>query len=377
MLGKPIALFELLGFKVKMDLSWVFIALLITWSLAQGYFPEIVKGLSPLTYWGMGIAGVAGLFFSLVLHELSHSIVARHYGLPIRGITLFIFGGVAEMEEEPAEPKAEFLMAIAGPIASAALAAAFFATAIVGNAQGLPEPVLGVMGYLALINGVLAAFNLIPAFPLDGGRVLRAALWRWKGDLRWATSIASRLGSSFGLALIAFSVFNVLTGNLVGALWWFLIGIFIRQASAQSYQQMLFRGALAGRRVREFMTKQPVAVPSNITVRELVDGYVYRYGFDLFPVVDGARLAGCVGTGQIRRVPREQWDMTDVAAIMSPCSRENMIEADEDATQALSLMTRTGNSRLMVTERSRLVGIVSLKDMLKLLALKMDLESGK
>jgi Zn-dependent protease len=376
MLGKPIALFQLLGFKVKLDLSWVFIALLIAWSLARGYFPEIVKGLSPLTYWGMGVAGVVGLFFSLVLHELSHSIVARRFGLPIRGITLFIFGGVAEMEEEPAEPRAELLMAIAGPICSAALAAAFFGAAIFGKAQGLPEPVLAVMGYLALINGALAAFNLLPAFPLDGGRVLRAALWRWKGDLRWATSIAARLGSGFGLALIAFSVFNILSGNLVGALWWFLIGIFIRQASAQSYQQMLLRDALAGRRVRDFMTSRPIVVPPGITVRELVDGYVYRYGYDLFPVMDGTRLVGCIGTGQIRAVAREEWDRTSVAAIMLPNSPDNMIEADEDAGRALSLMTRTGNSRLMVTESGHLVGIVSLKDMLRLIALKMNLESG-
>jgi CBS domain-containing protein len=232
------------------------------------------------------------------------------------------------------------------------------------------------MGYLALINGALAAFNLIPAFPLDGGRVLRAALWRWKGDLRWATSIAARLGSGFGLALIAFSVFNILSGNLVGALWWFLIGIFIRQASAQSYQQMLLRDALAGRRVRDFMTSRPIVVPPGITVRELVDGYVYRYGYDLFPVMDGTRLVGCIGTGQIRAVAREEWDRTSVAAIMLPNSPDNMIEADEDAGRALSLMTRTGNSRLMVTESGHLVGIVSLKDMLRLIALKMNLESG-
>jgi Zn-dependent protease len=376
MFGKPIAVFQLLGFKVKLDLSWILIALLIAWSLARGYFPEIVKDLPPLAYWGMGAAGAAGLFVSLVLHELSHSIVARHFGLPIRGITLFIFGGVAEMEEEPAEPRTELLMAIAGPICSGALAAVFFGAAVVGGALGLPEPMLAVMGYLALINGALAVFNLVPAFPLDGGRVLRAALWRWKGDLRWATSIAARLGSGFGLVLIVFSVFNILTGNVVGALWWFLIGLFIRQASSQSYQQMLLRDALSGRRVRDFMTSRPVVVPAGVTVRELVDAYVYRYGFDLFPVVDNERLVGCVGTGQVRTVPREQWDRTEVAAIMLPCSQDNMVEADEDAARALSLMTRTGNSRLMVTEQGRLVGIVALKDMLKLIALKMDLERG-
>lgn len=376
MLGKPIALFELMGFKVKMDLSWVFISLLIAWSLAQGYFPEIAKGLSPLTYWAMGIAGVVGLFASLVLHELSHSLVARRFGLPIRGITLFIFGGVAEMEEEPAKAKTELLMAIAGPIFSAALAAALLGSAMIAEAQGLPEPLLAVMYYLALMNGVLAVFNLIPAFPLDGGRVLRAALWRWKGDLHWATTIACRLGATFGLALIAFAVFSVLTGNLFGAVWLFLIGIFIRQASAQSYQQMLLRDALAGNRVRKFMTSSPVVVPPDITVRALVDDFVYRYGFDLFPVIQGSRLLGCVGTAQIRAIPREQWEQAKVREIMLPCSEDNVIDVDEEATRTLALMTRTGNSRLMVTERGRLVGIISLKDMLKPFALKSELESG-
>jgi Zn-dependent protease/CBS domain-containing protein len=375
MLGKPIALFELLGFKVKMDLSWLFISLLIAWSLAQGYFPEVLKGRSASTYWAMGIAGVAGLFASLVLHELSHSIVARRFGLQIQGITLFVFGGVAEMETEPAEPKAELLMAIAGPIFSGLLAAGFLGGAAIAEAQGLSEPVVAVMRYLALINGVLAGFNLMPAFPLDGGRVLRAALWRWKGDVHRATTIASRLGSAFGLALIAFSVFNILEGNFIGAIWWFLIGIFIRQASAQSLQQMLLQRTLKGRRVREFMSSTPVVVTPDIAVRELVDAFVYRHGFDFFPVVDGSRLSGCVGTAQIRALPRERWGETFVADIMLPCSKDNTIDADEDATRALALMTRTGNSRLMVTKSGSLAGVITLKDLLKLIALKLELES--
>lgn len=374
MFGKQITLFELVGFKVKVDMSWVFLALLIAWSLAQGVFPAIYEGLPTRIYWWMGVAGVVGLFFSLVFHELSHSLVARRYGLPIRGITLFLFGGVAEMEEEPASPKAEFLMAIAGPIASGLLAAIFYGLSALGETQGLPEAVLGVTRYLGFLNGLLAAFNLLPAFPLDGGRVFRAALWYWKGDLRAATRIASNVGTAFGFALMALGALHVLRGDFVGGMWWFLIGLFLRGAATASYYQLMTRRALEGEPVRRFMTSQPVSVPPDATVRQFVDDYVYKYYHDFFPVTRDSRLIGCVTTRQVKEVPHEQWDLKTVSAILSPCSEENTIEADADAVKALSRMQRSANSRLMVTDHGKLVGVIVLKDLLKLLALKMDLE---
>lgn len=374
MFGRQITLFELVGFKVKVDMSWVFLALLIAWSLAQGVFPAFYQGLPTRIYWWMGVAGVIGLFFSLVFHELSHSLVARRYGLPIRGITLFLFGGVAEMEEEPASPKAEFLMAIAGPIASALLAGIFYGLSAWGTARGLPDAVLGVTRYLGFLNGLLAVFNLLPAFPLDGGRVFRAALWHWKGDLRAATRIASKVGVGFGFVLMALGVLHVLIGDFVGGMWWFLIGLFLRGAATGSYYQLMTRRALEGESVRKFMTGQPKSIPPNITVRQFVDDYVYRYYHDLFPVTQNSRLIGCVTTRQVKEVPRDQWDVKTISAIVTPCSGENTIEADADAVKALSLMQRSANSRLMVTDHGRLVGIIALKDLLKLLALKMDLE---
>jgi Zn-dependent protease/CBS domain-containing protein len=374
MFGKQATLFELLGFKVKVDASWVFLALLITWSLAKGYFPQSYEGFSAATYWWMGISGAIGLFGSLILHELSHSVVARRYGLPIRGITLFIFGGVAEMEEEPANPKTEFLMAIAGPIASLLLAAAFYILSLLGEAGGVPEAVLGVTRYLAFINGLLAAFNVIPAFPLDGGRVLRAALWYWKADLRWATRIASQVGVSFAYILIALGVLNVLGGNFVGGMWWFLIGLFLRGAASAGYYQLETRRAMEGEPVRRFMVADPVTVSPDISVRAFVDDYVYTSHHDLYPVSEGPRLLGCVGIREVREAPRDKWDWMTVGRIATPCSEENTIDASADAVKALSRMQRSDNSRLMVTENGQLVGIVTLKDMLKLLALKIDLE---
>ena len=190
MFGKRITLFRLLGFEVKIDASWLIIAVLITWSLARAVFPAYFEGLSGATYILMGIVGALGLFSSIVVHEFSHSLVARRFGLSMKGITLFIFGGVAEMEEEPPTAKAEFFMAIAGPAASVVLGGVLLGITVLGTRYGWPNPVIGVLSYLWTINLVLAAFNLLPAFPLDGGRVLRSALWGFTGRLAWATRIA-------------------------------------------------------------------------------------------------------------------------------------------------------------------------------------------
>ena len=376
MFGQSITLFKLLGFKVKVDASWVLIALLITWSLARGWFPSLYPDLALTTYWWMGVVGVIGLFFSLVLHELSHSLVARKFELPIKGITLFIFGGVAEMETEPKSPKDEFLMAIAGPIVSGVLAAAFYAIFTLGEASNLPPPFLGTTQYLATINAIIAIFNLLLAFPLDGGRALRATLWHWKRDVRWATRVAARLGSGFGIGLIVLGFLNVIAGNFIGGIWWFLIGMFLRGAAIASYQQLLVRRALEGEPISRFMTLRPVTVPPDVTVRELVENFVYVYYHDMFPVADGARLLGCVSTRDIKKIPHDQWDNRTVGDIFAPCSAENVVSPDEDAVVALTKMQKTGNSRLMVADDDRLVGVVTLKDLLQLLSLKIDLEEA-
>lgn len=374
MFGKPLVLFEMFGFKVRADMSWLVLAALVTWSLATGLFPAFHPGLPPSFYWQMGLAGMIGLFCSLILHELAHSLVARRYGLAIRGITLFIFGGVAEMKEEPASAKVELLMAIAGPLASFALAAGFHLLALAGEARGVAEAILGVARYLAAINGLLALFNLVPAFPLDGGRVFRAALWHWTGDLRRATRIATRSGEFFGLGLILLGVFSILTGNFVGGMWWFLIGLFLRGAAGASYAQLVTRQAFEGEPVSRFMTRRPVAVPPWLPLRDLVEDYIYRYHFDLFPVVADARPLGLVGARQVKQVPQDEWPNRTVAEVLVPCAEDNTVTPATDAVKALAIMRRSGNSRLLVVDDGRLVGIISLKDLLAFLGLKIDLE---
>jgi len=378
MFARRITLFKLLGFSVRIDLSWVVIAALVTWSLATRLFPQSQEDLSGAAYWLMGAAGAIGLFGSIVFHEMCHSLVARGYGLSMRGITLFIFGGVAEMDEEPQSAKVEFMMAAAGPISSVLLAGFFLMVYFLGIAARWPVPIVEVIGYLWMINIMLAVFNLVPAFPLDGGRILRAVLWKWKDNIKWATRMATRLGSGFGLALIAYGIYQIILRNdLIGGFWLFLIGMFLRNAASRSYQQLLARQTLHGEPVGRFMQPEPVAVPPSISVEDFVERYVYVYHFKMFPVVDNGRLVGCLSTRDIKDIPREEWPMRSVGDVATRCSAENTISPAADSLEAISKMSRGGASRLMVTDGDRLVGIVSLKDMLKFLSLKIELEDER
>lgn len=375
MFTKRIKIFELLGFPIYVDLSWFIIVLLITWSLASNAFPAFYEGLATRTYWMMGLAGALGLFVSILLHELGHSVVARRFNVPMKGITLFIFGGVAEMSEEPPSAKAEFFVAIAGPIVSIVIAIVCYTAGILGGTT-LATPVAGVLAYLGIINAVVVGFNLIPAFPLDGGRVLRSILWHFKGSLRWATRITSTIGSGFGLFLILLGVLNFVGGNFVGGMWQVLIGIFLRGAAQMSYQQVLIRRALEGEPIDRFMNTEVITVPSTATLNEVVDDYVYKYHHKMFPVADNGRLLGCITTQEIQRVPRKQWDQQTVGDVAKPCDEENTIQRGSDAMEALSQMQKQETSRLMVVQNGNLEGVLSLKDMLKFIALKVELENN-
>jgi len=375
MFERKIKLFTLLGFEVGIDPSWVILAVLIAWSLSTGFFPFQYKNLSTQTYWIMGIIGTLGLFLSIIVHEFSHSLIARRFGLEMKGITLFIFGGVAEMKEEPPSAKSEFAMAIVGPISSIILAFIFFGINMASEGQDPETPIGAVLGYLAYINLILAGFNILPAFPLDGGRVLRAILWHAKGNLRWATKITSEIGNGFGIFLIVLGIFNILGGSFIGGMWYCLIGMFLRGAAKASYQQLVTRRALEGEPVARFMQTDPITVTPSITLNELVEDYIYRHHFKMFPVVkNGDSLMGCVTTRKVKEIPREEWSRTAVGQIATACSEENTIEKSADAMEALSTMSKNRASRLMVVDHQRLVGVIALKDMLKFLSLKVEME---
>lgn len=372
--GHRLTLFQLFGFQVRIDISWVLLAILITWSLAVGYFPAVAPGLERATYWWMGVAGLIGLAFSIVVHELAHSLVARRFDMPIKGITLFIFGGVAEMTEEPTSARGELLMAIAGPLTSISVAGVLFLLAwAIGFAAGAANPAVLVIGYLAFINAILALFNMVPAFPLDGGRVLRAALWGWKKDIVWATRIAAGAGNLFGMLLIALSLFSLFVGNVVMAVWWFLIGLFVRGAATSALDQQMAKSALSGQPVRRFMRRDVISVSPELTIDRLVEDYFYAYYFKTLPVVRNDRLVGIVTVGNAREIGRAEWPSVTVAAVMEPAEADNVISPDADSSKALAQMQRTGKSRLLVESGGRLTGVLSLRDLLNYLSVRFDL----
>lgn len=372
--GRTYEPFRLAGIPIGVHPSWLIILLLLSWSLAVGWFPARVPGLDSVAYWTLGVAGALGLFVSILLHELAHALVARRHGLGIRGITLFLFGGVARMESEPPSPGLEFRVAIAGPIASVVISGVCLGASSLGRGAGLAEAPITVVDYLAVVNLIVVGFNLVPAFPLDGGRVLRSILWRWKGNLRWATRVCAGLGAYFGAFLIVLGVLSMIGGGLIGGIWFALIGLFLRQAARTGYQQLLLRQLFQGEPVRRFARSDVVTVPPDISIRRLLDDYVYRDHFKMYPVVEDDVLLGRVTTRAIKKLPREDWDTTPVRALMAPPSDDNTIGLDADALEGLQKMGRTGDSRLMVTSNGRLVGILTLKDLLELFRLKLELE---
>jgi Zn-dependent protease/CBS domain-containing protein len=366
------------GFNIRVDASWIFLAILITWSLATGLFPAYYEDLPVETRWIMAGIGAMGLFASIILHEIGHSLVARRAGMPVHDITLFLFGGVAEMDEEPPDARAELAMALAGPCTSFVIGGIFIALWQLFKRSGIGIEAQAVAGYLGGINILLGLFNLLPAFPLDGGRVLRALLWMWQHDLRKATRIASHIGAGFGIALMVLAVLAFLGGNFIGGLWWLMLGFFMRAASRLAWRQLLVRRVLQGETVRRFMKTGPVTVAPHITIRDLVENNIYKFHYKMYPVVENGVLAGCITTRDIHDLNREEWDRHTVREYMHHCGPERFVTPDTDAMDALSKMNKTGNSRLMVVEdENQLAGVLALKDMMAFLSLKLDLEEER
>jgi Zn-dependent protease/CBS domain-containing protein len=364
-------LFRLLGIPIGVDASWLVILALLTWTLV-GEFRKI-EGLSPAASWLLGLVTALGFFACIVLHEMGHAVVARRRGIPIRGITLFLFGGVAELEGEPKDAPSEFLMAIAGPLVSLVLAAAFWILWVVGRGTW-PQALTAMLFFLAWINTAVLVFNMLPAFPLDGGRVLRSILWGASGSLRRATRWASLAGQAFAWLLIGVGIWNFFQGAFISGLWMGLIGLFLNQAARGSYQQVLIRQMLQGEPIARFMNAAPIVVPPSLDLQHWVEDYVYRHHRKAFPVASDGRLEGIISTAMLADYPRDEWGQHTVGEVMRRDLGPVSIAPDTDALQALSQMQRTGSSRLLVTDGDRLVGIVSLKDLLGFLNLKLELE---
>jgi Zn-dependent protease/predicted transcriptional regulator len=349
-------------------MSWLIVYALITWTLAVGYFPRTLPGLSPVGAWLSGLAAALLLFVSVLLHELSHAFVARAHGLSVSGITLHVFGGVSQLEEEPASARAELLIAGVGPLSSFAIAGMLWGIRATGAmTTGVAS---AIVDYLIFINTAIGVFNLVPGFPLDGGRVLRAALWKWKGSLRPATLIASRVGGAVAVILMMWGFLQVMTGTFIGGVWMILIGLFLRGAADASYAQVDLKETLGRLHVDDIMVRNPVTIGANEPVAALVD-LLWAYHFTSFPVVDeGDRAAGIVSLQHVQPVPREHWAHTLVRDVMQPLSPELSVERGDTVYRALEKASRNGLGRLAVVDGERLVGYLSLKDITHVVALR-------
>jgi Zn-dependent protease len=365
-----VRIFSLAGFTVWVDASWLIFAALITWTLADGVFPSMVPDLPQATYWWMGVAGAIGLFVSIVFHEMSHSLVARRFSIPITGITLFIFGGVAELHQEPGSAKGEFWMAVAGPVSSMLLGTVFLIAAKIAYSAA-PQSVFGLLSYLGSINWLLALFNLLPAFPLDGGRMLRSLLWGRSNNFALATRIATGLGAVFGTILILAGGLYVLTGSLVNGVWMFLIGMFLHGAAGAARLQMEITQTFSGRRVSSLIIDRPVGAPPDLPLKSVVDDYFYRYHHKTFPVLRGGMLTGCITTEKLRQIDQAQWGQLRARDAANVCPPDAIIRPDADALDALTKMQRSGRDELLVVDQNgEYEGLLRLADMVQLLSIK-------
>ena len=366
---------KVLGFEISIDWSWLLIFFLVVYTLANGYFPSFYPSFNIATNWIVGVLAALLLFVSVLIHELSHSLVARSYGTEVKGITLFLFGGVSQTTSEPKSAREEFWMAIVGPVTSFALAAAFYLIGGIGALSSWPTPVVAVLGYLAMINFFLGAFNLVPGFPLDGGRVLRSVVWGFTDDLPKATRYASYIGQGFGFVLMSFGFLNIMSGRLIGGLWLIFIGWFLTGAARTSYQQVLMRQALSGIRVEQVMTTDVPAIPAEMSVRRFVDDQLLHHEFSCYPVTRDDVVVGVVGAEEVRTVPSNKWDEITVGEVTHHINGDYEVTADDDAWDALAKLASQEVCRLVVVEDGHLKGTVGRDSVFRLIQTKMQLQA--
>lgn len=366
-----IRLGRILGIPIGVNYTWFVALWLLTWSLGKTYYPRTFPGFSGSTYLTMGFVSALLLFGSVLVHELGHAVVARRYGIRTRSITLFLFGGVAQIAKEPPTPTGELAVAAAGPFTSFVLGGLFWLLQRVtaGSALG------AIIAYLAWVNAALAAFNLVPGFPLDGGRMLRALLWRAMGSMERATRIAARGGQLVAMGFIAVGIFWVFTGNVTSGLWLVLIGWFLDTGAQSSYQQVMLREALGSVRVGDIMSREVHSIDPNLTLDQAVAEFFLPYKHGGFPVVWGDRLLGIITLQDIKEVPRDRRASTLVRDAMTPLPRLRTVRPGTTAYDAFVRMAQEGIGRLLVVDNTDdLVGILTRSDLLHVLRIRVELE---
>ena len=355
---------RIMGIPVDLDPSWFLVFALLTWTLAVGYYPAEFKGWPVAEYWVVGGITACLLYVSVLLHELGHSVVAIRYRIPVRRIMLFIFGGVAQIATEPTSAGAEFWIAIAGPVVSALLAVAFHMAEPV-LAPG--TPLLALAKYLAYINGALVLFNLIPGFPLDGGRIFRAAVWGLTRNLRRATVIAGNVGRFIGYLFILAGVWQVLGGNLINGIWIAFIGWFLESAALAQIQLQAVHGLLAGHTVAESMSRGYPEIAGDTVLQEVSDSHLLGESRRSVVVKAGDDILGLLTLHTLREVPQAKWPTTTVAQVMVPAAQMKWVPPDMDLEAALNEMDRDNVNQLPVMANGQIVGMLTRQDLLSFL----------
>ena len=370
MFSDSVKLFSISGFEIKIDPSWLLIASLITWSLSQHYFPSVLPGHSTQTYVFVALTATLLFFASLILHELAHSLVARKMGVPVERITLFMFGGVAEMKAEPTSAKAEFWIALAGPVMSFVLAFGFWTLGKIIGLAVADSAVGEVVTYLAMINLMLAIFNLLPAFPLDGGRVLRAYLWNRGGDILKATETASKAGAVLAYALMFLGLVFLFQGAIVVGLWQILLGGFVLVAARSGYQQQLARSVFEGLVVGTLMNRSPVVASPDMRLSDFVNQILLHDRVNFVPVIENGVLLGHMDQALLAGIDRENWISTRVGDVFEGLDPATTVSPDTPVQDLLARIAETGQRKFLVTGDNRLLGVVTLADLTGYLQLR-------
>jgi Zn-dependent protease/predicted transcriptional regulator len=373
MLKASIKLFKIFGIEIRLDYSWFIIFSLLIYYFGFSYFPALLPNLNKGLILVITIITVLLFFFSILFHEVSHSLVAKSKGIKVSRISLFIFGGMSEIEKEPDKPSTEFLMSIAGPIASFVLSGVFaILWFFTRNIPAISIPA----GYLTVINLVLGIFNLLPGYPLDGGRVLRSIIWKVTNNPKKATFIASTVGRIIGFLMIAVGIYFIFTNNFLNGIWLVFIGWFLQSSAYLSYRQLIFDSSIKGFKVKDMMNTNIVAIKRDATVGEIVSDYFMKYKFGIFPVLDNhdnKKLIGLISIHDIKSVPREQWDSTNAMDIAEEVKENETIDSEAEANEALRQMSKYNLNHLVILSDKKLKGMITKSDILQFIQLYTEL----
>jgi Zn-dependent protease/predicted transcriptional regulator len=368
MLNTNIRLFKLWGIPVEVNMSWLLVLALMTWTFSTRYYPSFYPGAFDVhELWILGFMTAILFFLSILMHEFSHSIVATRNGMPIKKITLYIFGGVAQMERDVDKPQSELKIAAAGPAMTVLLALAFYGISFLFRESAMAFALLRSLMRFSII---VLVFNMVPGFPLDGGRILRAAIWYKTGNISRATRIASRVGKVFAVFLIVIGFVNFFAGNFIGGLWLVFIGFFLYQAAQASYANVAFREAMGHLRVADVMRTSVVTADASTTLQSLVDDYILKHHYDSYPVLEGGRVVGVVSLKHVKRVDRKHWSDVTVEEVMDRDVIRFALRPFDPAGKVVDLIMKRGYGRLPVLDdEGAVVGIVTRRDLMEALKL--------